>query len=256
MNWTKKNLVMAIVFLLIVIISVVVLAVVILDETFIFQIIRDYFILPLLDLGIWAVFIFLFLMVIQSLIAPIPSELVLLSGGMIFGVWGGIIIGIIGSMLSAWITYYVSNKGGRTIIEATGTKLNIVEKMILLIDEWIEQWGFWAIIVGRAVPFIMFDPVSYASGLSNIKWTQYTIATFLGTIPRAIFYVILGTKLLDGRHPSELANLTQAEFEAVGSQFNTVFFMIFGVLLLMLVIANILAYRRGELPPPEGETFG
>ena len=49
--------------------------------------------------------------------------------------------------------------------------------MIAIMDEWIESWGIWAIIVGRAVPLIMFDPVSYAAGLSNIKSKQYYLAS-------------------------------------------------------------------------------
>jgi len=100
-QWSKKNIFMSLTFTLIVIISIYVFVLTIIDKTFLFENIRDYFILPLLDIGFWAVFVFLFLMVLQSLIAPIPSELVLLSGAMIFGFWGGVILGVIGSMLSA-----------------------------------------------------------------------------------------------------------------------------------------------------------
>jgi uncharacterized membrane protein YdjX (TVP38/TMEM64 family) len=197
-------------------------------------------------MGFWAVFVFLGLMVMQSLIAPIPSELVLLSGAMIFGFWGGTFLGLIGSMLSASITYYISNKGGRTILDATGEKMGIVNKTILIMDEWIESWGIWAIIVGRAVPFIMFDPISYAAGLSKIKAKPYYIATFIGSIPRGFFFSYLGVQLLGGRPASEIANLTQAEFETIGGQFNTIFLVIFGVLVAMLVIANIVSYIRDK----------
>jgi len=244
-QWSKKKIIMAIAFIIIVIISIVVLILTILDKTFLFKTIRDFFIVPLLEIGFWAVFIFLLLMVIQSLIAPIPSELVLLSGAMIFGFWGGTILGIIGSMLSAWITYYVSNRGGRAILDATGEKLSLADRMISIMDEWIESWGFWAIMVGRAVPVIMFDPVSYAAGLSNIKPKQYYFATLIGSIPRAIFYAYLGFyALLDGRDPHVIATMQSEEFEEISGQFNTIFFVIFGVLVLMLVFANILSYVR------------
>lgn len=243
-HWSKKNFFMAIAFTLIVIISIYVLVLTILDKTFLFTIIKNNFILPLLDIGFWAVIIFLFLMVLQSLIAPIPSELVLLSGAMIFGFWGGVILGIIGSMLSAAITYYVSNKGGRAILEATGDKISFADRMISIMDEWIESWGFWAIVVGRAVPVIMFDPVSYAAGLSNIKPRQYYIATFIGSIPRAIFYSYLGFSMLGGRDPHVIEDMKQDEFETLSEQFNTIFFVIFGVLVFMLVFANILSYVR------------
>jgi uncharacterized membrane protein YdjX (TVP38/TMEM64 family) len=243
-QWSKKKIFMAIAFIIIVIISIYVFVLTILDKTFLFSIIRDYFILPLIDIGFWAVFIFLLLMVLQSLIAPIPSELVLLSGAMIFGFLGGVILGIIGSMLSAAVTYYVSNKGGRAILDATGEKLSLADRLISIMDEWIESWGFWAILVGRAVPVIMFDPVSYAAGLSNIKPKQYYIATLIGSIPRAIFYSYLGFSMLGGREPAVIETMSQEEFETVSGQFNTIFFVIFGILVLMLVFANILSYVR------------
>jgi len=243
-QWSPKKILMAIIFSVIILISIYVMILTIMDKTFLFTLIKNYFILPLLDLGFWAVFIFLLLMILQSLIAPIPSELILLSGAMIFGFWGGVILGVIGSMLSAAITYYVSNKGGRAILEATGEKLNLADRMISIMDEWIESWGIWAIIVGRAVPVIMFDPVSYAAGISNIKSKQYYIATFIGSIPRAIFFSYLGYLMLGGRDPHVIGTMSQDEFESVSGQFNTIFFVIFGVLVFMLVFANILSYIR------------
>jgi len=243
-HWSKKKIFMAIAFTIIIIISIYVFVLTIIDNAFLFTIIKNYFILPLLDLGVWAVFIFLFLMVLQSLIAPIPSELVLLSGAMIFGFWGGVILGIIGSMLSAATTYYVSNKGGRAILEATGEKISLAERMISIMDEWIESWGFWAIVVGRAVPVIMFDPVSYAAGISNIKPKHYYIATLIGSVPRAIFYAYLGYSMLGERLPAELEFITQDEIDTISGQFNTIFFVIFGVLVFMLVFANVLSYVR------------
>ena len=85
-EWTKKKVLNAVLFTVIMILSVALFAYMIYDDTFLFIMIKDLFIVPLVDLGFWAVFIFLFLMVMQSLIAPIPSELILLSGAMIFGV--------------------------------------------------------------------------------------------------------------------------------------------------------------------------
>jgi uncharacterized membrane protein YdjX (TVP38/TMEM64 family) len=246
MDWTKKKVIMAILFSLIMIISVIVLVYIIIDETFLFETIKTLFIKPLLKLGFWAAFVFLFLMVIQSLIAPIPSELILLSGAMIFGFWWGTVLGLIGSMLSAWITFYIANQGGRTILEATGEKLGFVDKMVLVLDDWIENWGLWAIIVGRAVPVIMFDPVSYAAGVSNIKLKHYMIATFIGSIPRALFYAWLGIQTLNDNPPEYILEMTDAEVSLAAGRFNTIFFIIFGVLILMLFVANILGNKKNK----------
>lgn len=245
-EWTPKKIVIVILFTLIIIISVAVLVWTFINKTFLFTLIRDYFILPLLDIGWWAYLVFLVLMIIQSLIAPIPSELVLLSAGMIFGLWPGMAIGVVGSVISGVVTYFLAVKGGRPIIESAGEYVSLADKFIIVVDIWIERWGIWAIIVGRAVPLIMFDPVSYAAGLSNIKWKPYTLATFIGSIPRAIFFAILGSSMIEPG-VTDIAefirNLSQEEFEQVAGQFNLIFYIIFGVLVLMLVIASILSNR-------------
>lgn len=268
-EWTTKKIVMVILFTLIVIISIAVLVWTFVDETFLFSLIRDYFILPLLNIGWWAYLVFLALMILQSLIAPIPSELILLSAGMIFGLWPGMVIGVIGSVISGIVTYFLAVKGGRPIIESAGEYVSLADKFILVVDIWIARWGIWAIIVGRAVPLIMFDPVSYAAGLSNIKWKPYTLATFIGSIPRAFFFAFFGaamipsglihiTELICNLTPSDLGsmiplgetniaefirNLTPNNLEAVSGQFNLIFYIIFGVLVLMLIIASVLSNR-------------
>ncbi|UYP46254.1 hypothetical protein NEF87_002539 [Candidatus Lokiarchaeum ossiferum] len=245
-EWTKKKAFMAIIFILIAIISVGVFILTIVEETFLFETILKYFIIPLIDLRFWAYFIFLALMVIQSLIAPIPSELILLSGSIIFGFWKGTVLGVIGSMLSAAITYYVANKGGRSILEATGDKLSIADKIIGIMDEWIEKWGIWAIIVGRAVPVIMFDPISYAAGLSNIKAKQYYIATAVGSVPRALFFSYLGSIIFVDMTSDDIKKMTLDQLDQKSGMFNMIFYIIFGVLVLMLILANVLVYIRDK----------
>ncbi|MHA1530384.1 MAG: TVP38/TMEM64 family protein [Candidatus Heimdallarchaeota archaeon] len=214
-QWTKNKIVLAIIFSIIILASIALLIVIIVDKEFLFLAVRDWF---------------------------IPSELILLSGGMIFGwVWGSV-IGVAGSMVSSVITFYISKRGGRAIIDATGEKIGILKRSILVFDIWIKRWGLWAILVGRAVPVIMFDPISYAAGLANVKDWQYFLATFIGSIPRSIFYVFLGQQLLAGNPIEYILNLTPAEVDDVAGKFNTYFFIIFGILVFMFLLSNVIYY--------------
>lgn len=259
-TWTKDRIVLAIIFVIIMLISVALLVVIIVEETFLFTIVRDWFIAPILKIHIvWRIVMFLAVMVLQSLFAPIPSELILLSGGMLFGYYWGSLIGVIGSMFSAAITFYLAKRGGRSIVDAAGKKSGIIDRTIYIFDVWIKRWGIWAIIVGRAVPVIMFDPVSYAAGIANVKDKQYFLATFIGSIPRAIFYSILGVQLLGNNPIEHLLELTQEEVEATAGQFNTIFFIIFGVLVLMFVLSNVIYYvnqhkKKQTEEDPEAES--
>jgi len=236
-KWTKDRIILAVIFTIIMIVSIVLLVIVLVDKDFLFTLVRDYFVEPLQGLHIaLQILIFLALMVLQSLFAPIPSELILLSGGIIFGITVGSIVGLVGSMMSAAITFYLSKRGGRSIIDASGEKVGIIKRTTYIFDQWIKTWGLWAIIVGRAVPFIMFDPISYAAGLANVKDKHYFLATFIGSIPRAIFYAFIGERML-GEIPTD-----PAEVDAVIKQFNIWFFVVFGILVFMFILSNIIYY--------------
>jgi len=241
--WSRKRILMVVLFSIIVLLSIALLIMIVIDKTFLFELVRDYFIAPLIDIGYWKILVFIILMILQSLLVPIPSELILLSGGMIFGILWGTVLGVIGSLLSGVLTYFIAKKGGRPILEATGEHIGLIDKFTLVMDIWIRRWGIWAIIAGRAVPVVMFDPISYAAGISNIKWKEYTLATFIGSIPRAIFYAFLGDELLGNEPLSSILTMPTEEFEAAAGRFNLIFFIIFGVLILMLVVATIVSNR-------------
>jgi len=243
-TWTKDKITLAIIFSIIMLISVALLVMIIVDDTFLFDVVRNYFIKPINELHIaLQVLIFLALMVVQSLFAPIPSELILLSGGLIFGLAKGSVIGLAGSMLSATVTFYLSKRGGRAIIDASGEKVGIIKRTIYIFDGWIEKWGLWAIIVGRAVPVIMFDPISYAAGLAKVKDWQYFLATFIGSIPRSIFYAWLGVRTLGSYSIDVILNdLSAAELKELAGEFNIYFYIIFGILVAMFVLSNLIYY--------------
>ncbi|NHJ49857.1 MAG: TVP38/TMEM64 family protein [Asgard group archaeon] len=233
-KWTRDRIVLAIIFVVIILVSIALLIMIIVDNELLFNLVKNYIIKPIEGLHIaLQILIFIGLMVLQSLIPPIPSELVLVSGGILFG-WGwGSVIGVVGSMFSAAITFYVAKRGGRSLIDAAGNKVGIIDRTVLIFDLWIKKWGLWAVVVGRAVPVIMFDPISYAAGLAKVKDGQYFLATFIGSIPRAIFYGWVGLGLnIDDVGPE------------VAQQFNKYFFILFGVLIFMFILSNVIYYIR------------
>jgi uncharacterized membrane protein YdjX (TVP38/TMEM64 family) len=151
-----------------------------------FRFIVTYVVKPIYEIGFWGHLIFFLVMGIQAILLPIPSEAVLLSAGMIWG-WWGLIDGIIGSMFAGIITYFMVLKGGRPLAEKFAGA-----EAIEILDRFIDKYGAWAIILLRAFPFMAFDPVSFAAGLTKIKPKTYLLATFIGSIIRVIFYVALG----------------------------------------------------------------
>ncbi len=127
------------------------------------------------------------MMILQALAIPIPSELVLIAGGLAFAFPFGWIVGALGSIVAAIVGFYIARKGGRSLaIKLVG------EKGIAFADNWFNRWGVWAVLLGRFAPFIPFDAISYSAGLTTLKLKNFIIPTVIGTLPRTLFYTSLG----------------------------------------------------------------
>ena len=59
-------------------------------------------------------------------------------------------------------------------------------------DRWFARWGMYAVFVGRLVPGIAFDVISYAAGLTRMKFRNFIAATALGIFPQTFLYSYLG----------------------------------------------------------------
>ena len=126
------------------------------------------------------------MMIIQALAIPIPSELVLIAGGLAFEFPFGWLVGALGSIAAAALGFYISRKGGRSLaIKLVG------ENGIKFADNWFSRWGAWAVLLGRFAPFIPFDAISYSAGLTTMKLKKFLIPTLIGTVPRTLFYTSL-----------------------------------------------------------------
>jgi uncharacterized membrane protein YdjX (TVP38/TMEM64 family) len=230
-SFDKKTIIYMIVLLVLVAISIyLVYILVFVDNTILLKIVVDWFVNPIYNLQIFGIILFLIVMAIQGLLIPIPSEIVLLSTGMIWGWLGGGIMGIIGSIGAASLCYYISRRGGRPLAEKfVGTSaLNMA-------DDFIHKYGLWAIIVARFLPFLAFDPISYASGLVDLDYKKYIFGTFIGTIPRAFFYSVLGA--LTGLVPP----ITLSDLPDIQAQANF-FNIILGIIAVVLVGMFIIYY--------------
>ena len=55
-----------------------------------------------------------------------------------------------------------------------------------------------AVFVSRLLPFISFDIVSYAAGLTSLSFSRFAIATFAGIIPASFLLAHFGSELVAG----------------------------------------------------------
>ena len=205
------------------------------DTTFVYTIVAEWFVNPIYELQFFGIFLFIGIMAIQGLLVPIPSEVVLLATGMIWGWFFGGIMGIIGSMAASLLCFYISRKGGRPL-----AKKFVGESGLNMADKLIKKYGITAIVVSRFIPFISFDVISYASGLVDIDVKKYSIGTLIGSIFRAFFYSIWGA-LLGFTPPIDTTDvgLIRAQSEV----FNIILLVVLAILIVMFVLFYIISKR-------------
>ncbi len=72
---------------------------------------------------------------------------------------------------------------GREVVEKLTGK-TVLDSM----DGFFTRYGNHTILVCRLLPFVPFDPISYAAGLTSIRFRSFFIATGLGQLPATIVY--------------------------------------------------------------------
>ncbi|MDD2371079.1 MAG: TVP38/TMEM64 family protein [Firmicutes bacterium] len=147
----------------------------------------------ILSYGPLAVLISFLMMILQSIIAPIPAFIITFANAAIFGWFWGAILSWTSAMAGAGLCFAIARIYGRDIvIKFTGNKV------LKSIDSFFTKYGTNAILIARFLPFVPFDPISYAAGLTPMKFRKFFIATGIGQLPATLVYSYVGSTITGG----------------------------------------------------------
>ena len=133
------------------------------------------------------------LMILQSIISPIPAVMITLANAVIFGWVKGAILSWSSAMVGAALCFFIARALGRDAVirlSSQGALENI--------EDFFEKYGKHTILIARLLPFISFDIVSYAAGLTSMGFWPFFLATGLGQLPATIIYSYTGGELDGG----------------------------------------------------------
>jgi len=126
------------------------------------------------------------LMTTAIVFSPIPSAPVAMASGAIYGhVWGAIYVGL-GAEAGALAAFAIARVLGREAMQRwLGNRVSV---------GWLgSQTALMAIVFGtRLMPFLSFDLISYAAGLTPISWWRFALATALGIAPASFLLAHFG----------------------------------------------------------------
>ena len=164
-------------------------------QQFILHIIEQY--------GYFGVF---FLILIENVFPPIPSEVILLFSGFFststnLSVLYMIVASTFGSLLGAIILYYIGKIFNKERLKKIvngklGKILFLKEKDIDKADEWFDNKGNKSVFFCRFVPIVR-SLISIPAGMSEMPMVKFIIYTVCGSMIWNTVLICLGYKLGD-----------------------------------------------------------
>jgi uncharacterized membrane protein YdjX (TVP38/TMEM64 family) len=128
----------------------------------------------------------------------LPTWLVLVACGMLFGPWLGMVCGAVGGWLGGLLIFGIARVFGRDAVQARlGGGLRVFEDLLARRGApWV---GLYA-----AVPISPLLPLFASAGVSRMRLALFSAAIFVGLWPRAAVYTF-GSQALAEPTPANLA---------------------------------------------------
>jgi uncharacterized membrane protein YdjX (TVP38/TMEM64 family) len=120
-----------------------------------------------------------------DVLLPVPSSLVMIAHGAVFGVLPGAVLSLLGGA-GATLVGFVLGRRGRGVVARVTTSSQRRRA-----DRLLTRWGVLAVVVSRPVP-VLAETVAVLAGTSSMRWYEATGAGVLGSVAPAFLYAAAG----------------------------------------------------------------
>jgi uncharacterized membrane protein YdjX (TVP38/TMEM64 family) len=142
--------------------------------------------------GLWGPALIVGLMTIAVVASPLPSAPIALAAGAAYGHFWGTLQVVIGADLGALIAFGLARILGRDALRRMfGDRVDAG-----LLGSQNALTG--TVFASRLMPFLSFDMISYAAGLSGLHAWRFALATLAGVVPASFLLAHVGTEAASG----------------------------------------------------------
>jgi len=143
--------------------------------------------------------------VIETIIVPLPSPLIVMTAGYVLiphgsilaiawaALWISLVAGI-AQTIGSYLLYYIGYFGGKPIIvkyeKWHGVSWKEIQKFQKKFSR--KRKEEYTLFLMRLLPIMPLSVISGLVGIMKMDFKKYTIATFLGVVPRNIFLALCG----------------------------------------------------------------
>jgi len=165
-----------------------------------------------------------FLMVMESMVVPIPSELVLPFAGFLisrgdFTFIYVMIASSLGSIVGSLISYFMGKYGGNAFVIKYGKYVLLDVEDLKKTERWFEKRGEYTIFISRFIPVVR-HLISIPAGIGKMDLKRFSVYTIVGASMWNFILTYAGYLLGEHwdriKHYSEPVSLTVAALLVIG----------------------------------------
>jgi uncharacterized membrane protein YdjX (TVP38/TMEM64 family) len=143
------------------------------------------------QLGFWGPFAFVGIVALRIPLA-VPSALILMGGGILFGSVEGTLYGAAGLLISAIGVFLGSRWAGREAVEK-----RIPVRMRYLFELAGSRIGALVVALGTAYPISVITSFHLVAGVTSMSLPAFIAGAGTGSLGRAALYTYFGSRLVD-----------------------------------------------------------
>jgi len=134
----------------------------------------------------WLSALVIILILSIDIIIPVPSSVIMVTSGALFGGLVGGILAVLGSLICSVIGFQISRKVGQEKVKEW-----LGDEEFNKLSNFMRKRGAYAVIFTRTVPLAM-ESVSCIAGLSKMKLKQFILMNVIGFLPLTFLYSFTG----------------------------------------------------------------
>ncbi len=127
------------------------------------------------------------LMVLESTLVPLPSELIIPPAAFLaqtqaqFSLTGVVLAGTAGSWVGAALMYWAARALGRPMVLRIGPRIGLGIGKIELAERWANRYGWPGVLCSRLLPVIR-HLIGIPAGILRMDFRWYSLATLAGSL--------------------------------------------------------------------------
>lgn len=173
------------------------------------------------------------LMTMEGATLPVPSEVILpFAGYLVFSgqlnFWVVVIVATSGSLVGAFIDYFIGYYLGRTAILRYGRYVRLNEGHLKTSEKWFAKYGEITVLFAKFVPLLR-TLVSFPAGIAEMKVWRFALFSVVGSLIWNVILVYAG--VVAGQNATKIISALSGPYTDV--EIIVVLLIIVGIILLL-----------------------